>query len=84
MKTRAATATTGMPAFVGTTVISERGQLVIPKDVRDELDLKPGSKLVVLKHPGNGPIILFPTEQMQHVMKEMAERFNLIQSAIKE
>jgi AbrB family looped-hinge helix DNA binding protein len=84
MNTSAAAATSGMPTFVGTTVIGERGQLVIPKDVRDELDLKPGSKLVVLKHPGNGPIILFPAEQMQHVMKEMAERFNLIQNAIQQ
>jgi len=71
------------PQFVGTTVIGERGQLVIPKDVRDELKLKPGAKLVVLKHPDGGPIILFPMEQMQSVMEEMTKRFSVIQNALK-
>lgn len=70
------------PEFVGTTVIGERGQLVIPKDVRDNLNLAPGSKLVVLRHDKQGAIILIPIEQVQEVMEEMTKRFGLIQSAI--
>ncbi|MFA5936007.1 MAG: AbrB/MazE/SpoVT family DNA-binding domain-containing protein [Patescibacteria group bacterium] len=70
------------PEFVGTTVIGERGQLVIPKSVRDSLNLTPGSKLVVLRHANNGPIILIPIEHMQQVMEEMTKRFGIIQSAL--
>ena len=70
------------PQFAGTTVIGERGQLVIPKEVRDELKLKAGDKLVVLRHGENGPIILLPFEHMQHVMEEMTKGFASIQSAL--
>lgn len=72
----------GPPQFVGTTVMGERGQLVIPKEVRDELKLKPGAKLVVLRHPGNGPIMLLPVEHVQAMMDKMTQQFNLIQSVI--
>jgi AbrB family looped-hinge helix DNA binding protein len=71
------------PEFVGTTVIGERGQVVIPKDLRDEHGLTPGSKLVVLRHGKNGPIILIPVGHMQKVMEEMTERFSFMQNILK-
>jgi len=37
-----------MDVLVETTRVSERGQVVIPKDIRDRLGLNVGSKLVVL------------------------------------
>lgn len=35
-------------AIVDTTRLSERGQVVIPKEVRDRLGLRQGSKLLVI------------------------------------
>lgn len=32
----------------GTTTIWPKGQIVIPKDIRDKLDLKPGDSMTVL------------------------------------
>lgn len=37
-----------MDVLVETTRVSERGQVVIPKDIRDRLGLNVGSKLVIL------------------------------------
>lgn len=75
----------GPPEFVGTTVLGERGQIVIPKEVRDAFKLATGAKLVVMKggKGGNGAIILLPVEQMQDMMKQMTSHFSSIQSALK-
>lgn len=72
----------GPPQFVGTTVVGERGQVVIPKDVRNNLDLKAGSRLVVLQHPKGG-IIMLPVEHVRGIMDEMARQFGQIQKFIK-
>ncbi|MBP9762232.1 AbrB/MazE/SpoVT family DNA-binding domain-containing protein [Patescibacteria group bacterium] len=56
--------------LMGSTVLGERGQLVIPKDIRERLGLKSGAKLLVMNHP-NGPIIIFPVEQMQTMLTTM-------------
>jgi AbrB family looped-hinge helix DNA binding protein len=60
------------PEIMGLTAIGERGQLVIPKEVRDALDLKAGSKLMVLMHEGK--MILVPAEEMRDFMKMMSKK----------
>ena len=34
--------------FYGSTVMGERGQVVIPAEAREEIGIKPGEKLIVL------------------------------------
>lgn len=70
------------PDFMGTTVVGERGQVVIPKEVRDNLELKAGSRLVVLQHPKGG-IIMLPLEQMRDVMDTMTKQFQDIKKSLK-
>lgn len=72
----------GPPEFLGTTVVGERGQVVIPKEVRDDLKLKAGSRLIVFQHE-KGAIVMLPIEHMRDVMNEMKKRFTIIQKAIK-
>jgi AbrB family looped-hinge helix DNA binding protein len=61
--------------LLGSTVVGERGQVVIPKDIRDRLRLKPGDKLMVMVHK-NGPIMLVPVEQMQRMIRQMSEQMS--------
>ena len=35
-----------------TTVLSSKGQIVLPKAVRDRLGAKPGTKILVIEHDG--------------------------------
>ncbi len=71
------------PKFVGTAVVGERGQIVIPKEVRDEIGLTSGSKLIVLQHPKGG-IILLPAEQMRTFLKEATKHLVQIEKMIQE
>jgi AbrB family looped-hinge helix DNA binding protein len=62
---------------VGSTVVGERGQVVIPKDIRDQMGLKPGTKLIVFHHKG-GPVALMPMNMMRSFLKEMTGKMNKI------
>ncbi len=46
--------------FYGSTVVGERGQIVIPKDGRGEFELEPGTRLLVFGVPGGGLILVKP------------------------
>ncbi len=55
--------------FYGSVVVGERGQIVIPIEAREELDIKPGDKMIVLGAQDKG-IVLMKAERL----KEFAEK----------
>ncbi len=57
----------------GTTVMGERGQVVIPRDIREAMGLKAGDQLVTIFH--DGKLFLMNAEEMKHFMDMMSERF---------
>jgi AbrB family looped-hinge helix DNA binding protein len=69
--------TSKLQPMVGSTVVGERGQVVIPKEFRDKLGLEPGETLVVMHH-GHGPILLLPAKKMQDMVKSMSERIERV------
>ncbi|MDF2947439.1 MAG: AbrB family DNA-binding protein [Bacillales bacterium] len=48
----------------GTTSVGERGQVVIPAEAREELDIQPGEKFVVFGNARKGTVILVKSEIM--------------------
>ena len=54
----------------GSVVINERGQIVIPKAVREIFDLTGGQRLIVLSDDQEG-IALVPAEKFEKKMQEM-------------
>ncbi len=44
----------GGHTLYGTAKIGERGQIVIPKEARDEFDLKPGDLVIIVGKKGSG------------------------------
>ena len=50
--------------FYGSTVMGERGQVVIPAEAREEIGIQPGEKLIVLGNKKRGVVILFKSDIM--------------------
>jgi AbrB family looped-hinge helix DNA binding protein len=44
--------------FYGAVSVGERGQVVIPKEAREQFCIKPGDKLVVLGNAGRGILLV--------------------------
>lgn len=63
--------------LLGSTVVGERGQVVIPKEFRDKMGLEPGSRLVVMQH-GDGPICLIKADEMKEFVKGMYDKINSV------
>lgn len=62
------------PQIMCSTVMGERGQLVIPKEIRECYNLKVGDRFIIFGH-GQGPIALLPAEKMhdfiEHINKQI-------------
>jgi AbrB family looped-hinge helix DNA binding protein len=57
----------------GVATISERGQVVIPAEVRKSLRVKPGDKLIVLFQPDRKFIGLMPEEDVSRFLKQASK-----------
>lgn len=57
--------------ILGTATLNEKGQLVIPVEARTSLDLKPGSKVVIVKSPEKPALILLKAEEVEAMIRDM-------------
>lgn len=70
MKKKKMGAETENRRIVGSTVMGARGQVVIPKEIRERLGLQPGMTLMAMQHE-RGAIVLFPVEHLRAFMDQM-------------
>ena len=57
--------------FYGTVTVGERGQVVIPAELRKELEIQAGDKLLIWKHPSGKGVMLFPADAVREFMNKM-------------
>ena len=57
--------------FYGTVTVGERGQVVIPAELRKELEIQAGDKLLIWKHPSGKGVMLFPVDSVREFMNRM-------------
>lgn len=62
----------------GSVVVGSKGQVVIPKDVRDELSINPGDSLIVLTKHGKA-IGMIKSDDMREFMEYMQREMSLSQ-----
>ncbi|MDD5165888.1 MAG: AbrB/MazE/SpoVT family DNA-binding domain-containing protein [Candidatus Omnitrophica bacterium] len=62
-----------MPKVFGAVTMGERGQIVIPMDIRKVFSIKPGDRLIVFAKENDGPIGLIPAEQFSKFLEHATE-----------
>lgn len=58
----------------GTATVGTKGQVVIPADAREALDIKPGDRLYVVNTMHSGGVMLLREEMLQKVINQMSEQ----------
>ena len=64
------------PKILGTATLNEKGQLVIPKEAREKLSLKPGSRLVIMASPYRPALVIMKSEEVEVILKDIVEAIN--------
>jgi len=54
--------------FCGVVTVSDKGQIAIPIDVRRELGIETGDRLIVIKRKDDAGIVLLKTEEMDKII----------------
>ncbi|RJQ52858.1 MAG: AbrB/MazE/SpoVT family DNA-binding domain-containing protein [Actinobacteria bacterium] len=67
----------------GSATVGERGQVVIPAEARNELEIQPGDKLLVFNGPGGGVIFMKADALAEHLEKA-TKRLNTLREAVEE
>lgn len=57
-------------SFYGSVTVGDRGQIVIPAEARTEFDIKPGDKILVMRHPLHAGLVLFKLESARDFLDE--------------
>jgi len=55
----------------GSTVLGERGQVVLPKEAREKIKAKSGDRFVTVEH--NGIIVLVPEQILSKMIKNVTK-----------
>ncbi len=67
----------------GTATVGTKGQIVIPADAREELNIKPGDRLYVVGSPGAQVVGFIKEEQLETFIEKLntqVETFEKIRS----
>lgn len=66
-----------LPDFptLGMTVMGERGQIVIPKEMRDQLGLNKGDQLMLMYH--NDSVVILPRDKMEAFVNHLTSSLKL-------
>ncbi|GBD34312.1 hypothetical protein HRbin35_00022 [bacterium HR35] len=68
--------------FYGSTVLGEKGQVVIPKEARDDLKIKKGEKLLVFGM--KGMITLMKFSEVKKIMSYLEKQLKGLQKIVKQ
>lgn len=60
-------------AFLGTATVGTKGQIVIPADAREAMQVKEGDKVVVLRGPREGSVVLFRADSLDMLFRKATQ-----------
>lgn len=72
------------PEFFGSATVGERGQIVVPADARQALDIKPGDKLLIFSGLHGNALSVMKSEQVTQFVSRAMERLTKIEELARE
>ena len=60
----------GNTGFLGSAIVGAKGQIVIPADARASMKVKEGDKVVVLRGPREGSILVFRVDSFDRLLEK--------------
>ena len=66
----------GVPKFYGSTTIGERGQIVVPADARHDLNMNPGTKIMVFGDPSGKGLMVMKAESVAEILARASDILN--------
>lgn len=57
-------------AFLGSATVGAKGQIVIPADARTAMQIKEGDKVVILRGPREGSVIVFRVDSFDKLLEK--------------
>jgi AbrB family looped-hinge helix DNA binding protein len=76
----------GLPGgkkLYGTATVGSKGQVVIPADARDELNIQPGDRLYVLGSMHGNGLVLLKEDMLEHIVEQMSAQIEGFREAQK-
>ncbi len=67
-------------SFFGSATVGERGQFVIPSEARAHLGIRPGDKLLVMKHPVHQGLMIAKIDSIRGFLDDFARRLDHMES----
>ncbi len=67
-------------SFFGTSTVGERGQIVIPAEAREEFNIQPGDKLMVMRHPVHAGVMLFKIDSAREFIDEFQKTLDRLEN----
>lgn len=68
----------------GTATVGTKGQVVIPSDAREELDIKPGDRLYVVGSPTKKFVGFIKEEQFRQLLEHITDNVESYKAALSE
>jgi AbrB family looped-hinge helix DNA binding protein len=58
--------------FLGSATVGTKGQIVIPADARAAMQVREGDKVVILRGPRDGSILVFRVDSFDRLLEQAA------------
>jgi AbrB family looped-hinge helix DNA binding protein len=68
--------------FYGAATVGTKGQIVIPAEAREELNIKEGDKMIIVRSFNGEGVMVLKSEMVEQILSRMQTEFSSLASSI--